>query len=165
MAVSQPAPGPGRKSPRSINRQTGQGGSEMVSNIRARGARVSAAAAIAALLAAVLPAVASAACPQAELSQPFKRFGDSAYYQLAPGGSFEGSMAGWGFQSGLLGLSKQAVTVSPGNETFELVPGGHSLTVGANGMAVSPWVCVSSEFPTWRFVARQPGGASSSPLS
>jgi len=45
------------------------------------------------------------------------------------------------------------------------VPGSHSLAVTANGTAVSPWFCISSEYPTFRFFARQPGGASASPLT
>ena len=38
---------------------------------------------------------AQAACPATPLSQPFKQFGDSAYYTLAPGAGFESGMAAW----------------------------------------------------------------------
>jgi hypothetical protein len=137
----------------------------MVRKIRARGARVSAIAAFVALLVAAFPAFASAGCPEAPLSQPFIGFGDKAYYTLAPGGSFETGGTGWVAQGGLLGLSQRSVTVGEGNESYNLVPGAHNLLVGANSSAVSPWVCISSEYPTWRFFARQPGGASSSPLN
>jgi len=58
----------------------------MFSKNRARGARVSAVAALAAVLAAAFPAIASAACATPTLSQPFAQFADSAYYTLAPGG-------------------------------------------------------------------------------
>lgn len=137
----------------------------MVSKIRARGVRVSAAAALAAALVAAFPAIASAGCPAAPLSQPFSQFGDNSYYQIAPGGAFESGAAGWVGQSGLLGLVQSGVTIGEGNESYDLVPGTHSLLVGANGYAVSPPVCISSEYPTWRFVARQLGGASASPLN
>jgi hypothetical protein len=137
----------------------------MVSKNRARGVRVSAVAAFIALLAAAFPGIASAGCPSAPLSQPFAQFGDNANYTLAPGGAFEGGVAGWTAPAGLLGLGQTAATVGSGNESYNLVPGTHSLSVPANGTAVSPWFCISSEYPTFRFFARQPGGASSSPLS
>ena len=137
----------------------------MVSKDRARRACVAAAAALVALLAAAFPAVASAGCPTAQLSQPFAQFGDPAWYQLAPGGAFEPGGTGWSSSSGLLGLSQQAATVGEGNETYNLVSGSHSLVVAANGAAVSPRFCISSEYPTFRFVSRQLGGATASPLN
>ena len=137
----------------------------MVSKFRARGTRVSAIAAFAAALIAAFPAIASAGCPAAPLSQPFSQFGDTSWYQLAPSGSFESGAPGWVGQSGLLGLMQSGVTVGEGNDAYNLVPGTHSLLVGTNGYAVSPPVCISSEYPTWRFVAHQLGGASSSPLN
>jgi hypothetical protein len=137
----------------------------MVSKTRARGARVSVVVAFVAALVAAFPAIASAGCPEAPLSQPFSAFGDNAYYTLAPGGSFETATYGWVSQSGLLGLAQQGVTLAEGNESYNLVPGVHSLSVAAGSSVASPWVCISSEYPTWRFFARQPGGASSSPLS
>jgi len=137
----------------------------MFSKARARGARVSAAAALAALLASAFPAIASAGCPQATLSQPFTQFGDSSWYQLAPAGSFEAGAPGWVAQSGLLGLVQDGASVGAGNESYNLVPGSHSLVVKAGSTAVSPFFCVSSEYPTFRFLARQPGGASASPLN
>jgi hypothetical protein len=138
----------------------------MVSKFRARQRRASGAAvALAVALVAAFPAIASAGCPAAPLSQPFSQFGDNSWYQLAPGGSFEASTAGWVGQSGLLGLAQSGVTVGDGNDAYNLMPGTHSLTVGPNGYAVSPPVCISSEYPTWRFVAHQLGGASSSPLN
>jgi len=137
----------------------------MFSKTRARGARVSAAAALAALLASACPAIASAGCPQATLSQPFTQFGDSSWYQLAPAGSFEAGAPGWVAQSGLLGLVQDGASVGAGNESYNLVPGSHSLVIKAGSMAVSPFFCVSSEYPTFRFLARQPGGASASPLN
>jgi hypothetical protein len=137
----------------------------MVSRSRARGARISAIAALAAILAAVFPAIASAGCPTATLSQPFAQFGDGANYTLAPDGSFENGAAGWTAPAGLLNLGQTSATVGAGNESYNVVAGTHSLAIAANGTAVSPSFCISSEYPTFRFFAHQPGGASSSPLS
>jgi hypothetical protein len=107
------------------------------------------AAAVAALASAALglavPA-ADAACPASLTSTPFAQFGDQAQYTLAPGGSFESGAPGWS-------LTRAAVV--EGNESYGLVPGSHSLAIGAGGQAVSPWVCISSEYPTFRVMTKQ----------
>jgi hypothetical protein len=104
-------------------------------------------------LAAVVPSLAVAACPRASTSNAFSRFGDDAAYTLAPGGSFEDGTPGWG-------LSKAAVVA--GNERFHLIPGTHSLAIGPGGGAVSPLVCTSSEYPTFRFLYHRLTGSSGS---
>jgi hypothetical protein len=98
-----------------------------------------------AVLAGVLPGTASAACAAGTVSHPFAEFGDNANYVLAPGGSFESGAPGWGLSG---------AEVVEGNETY-LASGSHSLAINANGQAVSPSVCVGSEYPTFRFFARQ----------
>src|SRR5204862_88588 len=67
--------------------------------------------------------------------------------------------------AGLLSRGQSAATVGSGTASYHLMPGTRSLAVAANGTAVSPWFCISSESPTFRFFARQPGGASASPLT
>jgi hypothetical protein len=104
-------------------------------------------------LVALVPNLAAAACPRASTSNAFSRFGDDAAYTLAPGGSFESGTPGWG-------LSKAAVVA--GNERFDLVPGTHSLAIEPRGGAVSPLVCTSSEYPTFRFVYHRLNGSSGS---
>jgi hypothetical protein len=96
------------------------------------------------------PALAAAACTPSSSSKVFEQFGDGAAYSLAPGGSFETGTSGWK-------LSNAAVV--DGNETFQLTPGSHSLAIATAGSAVSPWVCISSEYPSFRFVARQLSGS------
>jgi hypothetical protein len=128
----------------------------MVSKAPSRGTRLSVIAVAAAVLAAAFPALASAGCPQSTLSQPFAQFGDKAWYMPAPGGSFETGAPDWS-------LSRSSV--ADGNESYNVAGGTHSLTVGLGGVASSPWFCISSEFPTFRFFARQLGGASASPLN
>jgi hypothetical protein len=109
------------------------------------------------LLTLGVPAIAAAACARSSsTSHAFAQFGDEASYVLEPGGSFEGATPGWSFSN---------TSVVAGNESYNLVPGTHSLQIGANGTAVSPWVCMSSEYPTFRFVARQVGAATSGSLN
>ena len=109
-----------------------------------------------ALLTALAPSVAGAACPTSSAAVSFAQFGDSASYSLAPGGSFESGAPGWS-------LSNAAVT--SGNESFNVVAGSHSMAIEAGGLAVSPRVCVSSEYPSFRFFVRRTGGSGSSTLS
>src|SRR6266511_3489956 len=64
--------------------------------------------ALTALLLAVVPASASAdglsvalnGCPAQTIEHPFARWLDNANYVLAPGGTFEGSLAGWKLTGG-----------------------------------------------------------------
>jgi hypothetical protein len=102
------------------------------------------------------PALASAACASGPESATFAQFGDNAQYVPAPGGSFESGAPGWG-------LTKAAVV--PGNESYNLTPGTHSLAIESGGSAASPRVCVSSKYPSFRFVARQLSGGSSAHLN
>jgi hypothetical protein len=124
----------------------------MTHAIRSRRPRAVAAALVtAALLILGLPAVAGAACAQSDASQAFAQFGDSAEYTLAPGGSFEEGQHGWTFAN---------ASIVAGNESFNLVPGTHSLAIGPGGSAASPWVCVNGERPTFRLVVRRLSGES-----
>jgi hypothetical protein len=108
-----------------------------------------------ALLVGAVPVVADAACPTSPISNPFAQFGDGAAYSLASGGSFESGNAGWSFSN---------ATVIDGNESFNLVAGSHSLAIAPNGVAVSPWICIGSEYPSFRFFARQLSGATTASL-
>jgi hypothetical protein len=107
------------------------------------------------VLAGVAPSVASAACAPSPTSTPFAQFGDYASYSPVPEASFENGTAEW---------SLTDASVVPGNESFNVAGGSHSLAIGADGVAVSPSVCMSSEYPTFRFFARQLGGSSTSSL-
>ena len=105
-----------------------------------------------ALLAAVgLPAAAHAACATTPTTKPFMRFGDSAYYSIAPNGHFESGTSGWSLTSS---------SVVSGNETFKVRAAGDakSLAIQPKGLAVSPPVCVGVEHPTFRFFARRTSG-------
>jgi hypothetical protein len=118
--------------------------------IRNRRNRTFAALLAAGLLILGVPGVAAATCAHNTPSRAFSQFGDNAEYVLASGGSFETAAAGWG-------LSNAGVV--QGNEIFHLAPGTHSLAIGPGGSAVSPWTCVSSEYPSFRLVVRQLSGS------
>lgn len=111
------------------------------------------------LLIGAAPAAAGAACPKTVTSQAFATFGDNAAYTLVEGGLFESGAPGWSLRNA------DVVNESPEDEnrSYERVGEGsryslgrpHSLVIAANGEAVSPPFCVSSEYPSFRFLARQ----------
>lgn len=106
----------------------------------------------AALFACAIPAVAGACTLPTGGSAAFSAFGDNANYSLAPSGSFESGAAGWS-------LTRSSVTA--GNESFFLnsKSDSQSLSISANGSAVSPPICVGITTPTFRFVARRTNGS------
>jgi hypothetical protein len=103
-----------------------------------------------ALFIGVVPAVAIAGCPSYPVSQPFVQFGDTANYTLLQGGSFESGTPGWSLTN---------TSVVNQNESYKVEGGSHSLAIAANGVAVSPAFCVSTEQPYFRLFARRTGGS------
>lgn len=83
------------------------------------------------------------ACSIAPVSQPFARWLDPAWYELAPGGDFETSS--WSLHGG-------AHLVS-GSEPFAATGtlGSSSLSLPAGASASSPPLCVDAAYPTLRF--------------
>jgi hypothetical protein len=100
------------------------------------------------LLVCAVPAAASAACPSSPSSSLLAEFGDNASYSLLAGSAFESGAPGWS-------LTNAEVTSVEG-----ATGGSTALTIEANGNAVSPAFCVSGEYPSFRFFARQLGGPS-----
>jgi hypothetical protein len=101
----------------------------------------------AALLAGAAPAAASAACPSSPSSAMLEEYGDQAHYSLLAGSTFEGGAApGWTLNRAQV-IATQGVHGAP-----------YALSVQAGGSAVSPSFCVSSEYPSFRFFARQLSG-------
>src|SRR2546423_8486625 len=90
----------------------------------------------------------SGTCPATTLSHPFAAWGDSSSYEAAPGGSFEGSLAGWTLAGG--------ATRTTGSEPYGVTGaiGQSSLLLPAGASAQSPPVCVDASHPTFRFFAR-----------
>lgn len=118
--------------------------------------RVALVAAVAAIAFAMGAPAVAAACTSGETSTPFAPYGDDASYFLAPSGAFQSGAPGWS-------LTRAYV----GGEPVEsaLVAGSHGLVVEPGGSAVSPWMCVSTEFPTFRLLDRQLAGEGSRHLN
>jgi hypothetical protein len=122
--------------------------------------RTVAAAFIAAIASAALASPASAglitqsaaSCPDGTLTQPFKRWGDTANYKLVGGGSFEGGATGWTLSGG--------ATVVAGNESFKVGGSTHSksLSLPRGSRAVTPFTCVGLNEPSLRLFARRQSG-------
>jgi hypothetical protein len=87
-------------------------------------------------------------CPAGAAVQPFKAWGDSSDYELAPGGDFESS----DFTGSPWALSGGAKRV-PGSEPYAATGtlGAYSLALPAGAAAQSPSTCVSAADPTIRF--------------
>jgi hypothetical protein len=90
----------------------------------------------------------SGTCPATTLSHPFATWGDSSSYEAVPGGSFEGSLAGWSLAGG--------ATRTAGSEPYGVTGnvGQSSLVLPAGASAQSPPVCVDASNPTFRFFVR-----------
>ena len=92
--------------------------------------------------------ISTGACNEAELTQPFARWGETTDYELVPGGHFDGSLAGWTVQgkAGLVsGGEPYGVTGSVSSD---------SLALGTLASAQSPFFCVNASYPSFRFFAR-----------
>jgi hypothetical protein len=85
-------------------------------------------------------------CNSAAVGQPFAPWGDSASYELSPGGDFEGSA--WTLSGG--------AQIVPGSEPFAATGtlGSWSLSLPAGASARSPATCVDAAYPSVRmFIA------------
>jgi hypothetical protein len=95
--------------------------------------------------------VSTGACNEAALTQPFAAWADTARYELAPGGSFEGSLVGWSLSGG----AQRVAGSEPYGATGSV--GAYSLALPAGASAQSPVTCVNAAYPTFRFFARNGG--------
>jgi hypothetical protein len=89
----------------------------------------------------------TSACVAPALTQPFRSAGDSNWYTLAPGetpGSFDGT--GWTLSGGASIKAGQNGT-------------GTVLDLPSGAQAISPAMCVSSDYPTARTMVRDVAGA------
>ena len=92
--------------------------------------------------------VAQAACPTAPTTTAFAKFGDTAQYSLAPGGSFEAGQTAWTLNGN---------SVVSGNETHFLnsAADASSLSLQPGTSVVSPEFCVDETNPFLRLVAKK----------
>lgn len=95
--------------------------------------------------------VSTGACNEAALSQPFAPWGDTASYELIPGGDFEGALTGWTLEGNARRVS--------GSEPYDATgsAGAYSLELSAGASAQTPFTCVNASYPTFRFFARTSG--------
>jgi hypothetical protein len=122
----------------------------LITRLRAR--RFSLIAIAAAGVSTLAPGLAEACTvAQTPTKQAFQQFGDSSQYSLAPEGSFESGTTGW---------TLTGAAVKSGNESYHVnaATDSRSLSIPANGGAISAPICVSSGTPTFRFFARQTSG-------
>ena len=87
-------------------------------------------------------------CPETTLVQPFTAFGDSGYYSLVPGGSFEVGEPRWS--------TAGPAMVALGSEPYDVTgaPGWFSMALAPGGSAQSPFMCVEPNDRTFRFFLR-----------
>jgi hypothetical protein len=112
---------------------------------------------LAALALGALPAAASAdgltlgldGCPARPTEKVFARWLDPGNYTLVPGGTFEGSLAGWKLTGG--------AKVVAGNEPFN-ANGKLALSLPAGSSATTPPMCAAVLDPTMRYFAANDGG-------
>jgi hypothetical protein len=87
------------------------------------------------------------ACPSEEAAtQMLALFGDSNYYTLLPGSTFASGAPGWSLRGAAVSSERGAAALPPSSHALHIEPGGE---------AVSPVVCVSSEYPSFRLFAHE----------
>ena len=87
-------------------------------------------------------------CAAPVTSKAFSQWGDTADYQLAPGGSFEAGQPGWELSGG--------ASIVAGNEPWKVngAADSRSLRLPPGATATSPVMCVGLEHPTLRLFAK-----------
>jgi hypothetical protein len=89
------------------------------------------------------------------LSQPFRSWGDSSWYALAPNGGFEAGGSSWTVSGG-------ASVVSGNEDSFvHSASDAFSLSLPSGSSATTAPACIGTLSPTFRFFARNKGAASS----
>jgi hypothetical protein len=92
-------------------------------------------------LAATAAVTSDSACSTPVLSQPFAALNDSRFYTMAPGGTFDDPMGG-GWQ--LSGGARIVQTTQPDGTVAGV------LDLPSKATAVSPAMCITSDYPTTR---------------
>jgi hypothetical protein len=92
--------------------------------------------------------VSTSACDGATLTQQFLPWADIELYKMAPGGNFEGSLAGWSLDPGVHVVAGSETLTASGSQ------GASSLSLPASSSAQSPYTCVNAAYPIFRFFAR-----------
>ena len=93
----------------------------------------------------------AAACGDRAFSRVFSAFHDRSLYTLTGDGDFEAGAAGWSLADGA-SVVDESSSILLGDAV-----GSHSLELADGASAVSPDICVTKGFPSFRFVTRGPG--------
>jgi hypothetical protein len=93
----------------------------------------------------------TAGCGGAATSQVFGPWSDSALYQPFQGSSFESGASGWSWGG-------KANIVSGDDAHLPGATGSHAVNLPAGGTAKSPWICMDSSTPSFRFFLRRVSG-------
>jgi ribosomal protein L31 len=99
------------------------------------------------------PTVSTAPGCTTPTTQAFLFTNDKSDYVLAPGGNFEGSLAGWSLTGGAATVTGSAPAVSGGRL------GAKSLLIPNGGSVTSAPMCVVAHSPYFRFQARSTAGS------
>jgi hypothetical protein len=94
--------------------------------------------------------MALAACPTQATTTVFSKFGDTGQYFPAPGGSFEASSLPSGFVV-------KGASLTAGNEPWYVnsTTDKKSLQINGGGSVTTPYICIDSTMPYFRFFAHQ----------
>jgi hypothetical protein len=95
--------------------------------------------------------IATDACDNAALTQPFASWGDTSQYKLVPGGSFGTTASGWTFSGGARLVSGGEPFAATGSVSKS------SVLIPALGSVQSPYTCVDAAYPLFRFFGRNNG--------
>jgi hypothetical protein len=94
----------------------------------------------------VLAAGAQAACNYPNAEQVFSKYGDNAYYELAPDGGLEGGGTGWELSGGAALVTGDETSAV--NDTADQV----ELSIPFGATAISPRFCVDETTPHFRLM-------------
>lgn len=97
-------------------------------------------------------------CDGHAFSTPFAALGDTAPYTLVPGGDFEGTLTGWT-------LGAKVVTVRDRLDNLGLGGDQRSLSLPKGTSVTTPAICVTTDYPYFRFFARSKSGSTDSRLT
>lgn len=96
-------------------------------------------------------------CDEHAFSTPFAALGDTAVYTRVPGGDFEGALTGWA-------LTGKVVAILDRVDNLGLGTDARALSLPAGASATSPLMCVTTDYPYFRFFARSTSPATLSRL-
>lgn len=96
-------------------------------------------------------------CDQQSFSTPFAGLGDANAYARVPGGDFEGTLKDWT-------LTGKAVAITDKVDNLGLGGDRKALSLPPGASATSPLMCVTTDYPYFRFFARSKSKATGSRL-